>query len=497
MEIDSDRDPRTVRTHSSIWRTLRFRLAAWNAVVVLLTALVTLFGLRHGVQWALLHEMDQILTEDAREISLMLGERPVLNIESLQQELDRKARGHQQHGWFVELLDSQNRRIWGTVDSPGEQLTDDEPVHESPVSIDDYRIIEMPVTGAPNGISTIGIGAKLDLLRRDTQQIDRLVIITVAITAVFAPLCGYWLAGRATRTLGAILKTAVRLRPTHMNERLPVFGTGDELDTLAKTVNRLLDRIATYLDEKRAFLANAAHELRTPLAAIRSSVEVALNSDRSREEYEELLEDIIEQVLSLETLVNQLLLLSESDAEQMAVQGGPVALEAVVAKSIEMFRGVAESRNVELAVGRLSPAKVSGNRQHLRQVANNLIDNAIKYTPPGGRIEVNLFCNGDEHAQFVVRDTGIGISADDLPHIFERFFRADRSRSRMKDALGTGLGLSICHAVVVAHHGRITCESEVGRGTVMTVVIPLITAAPQPAIEVDESIEEISSASSI
>jgi signal transduction histidine kinase len=152
---------------------------------------------------------------------------------------------------------------------------------------------------------------------------------------------------------------------------------------------------------------------------------------------------------------------------------------------------------VELIVGRLAPAEISGNRQHLRQVANNLIDNAIKYTPSGGRIEVNLFRNGDEQAQFVVRDTGIGISADDLPHVFERFFRADRSRSRMKDTLGTGLGLSICHAVVAAHHGRISCESEVGRGTTMTVVLPLISSGSQTKSGTDVALEESSQATSL
>src|SRR5690606_3103371 len=120
---------------------------------------------------------------------------------------------------------------------------------------------------------------------------------------------------RAARTLGDIIHTASRLRPNHLSERLPIRGTGDELDQLAFTVNGLLDRIAAYLEQKRDFLADAAHELRTPLAAIRSSVEVALNSDRTREEYEDLLVDLIAESSSLETLVNQLLLISESEAE--------------------------------------------------------------------------------------------------------------------------------------------------------------------------------------
>lgn len=455
-----------------LWRTLRFRLAAWNALVVLLTALVVLAGLRQGVRWTLLHEMDQILAEDAQEILIALRELPASRFSALTEELQRKAVGHRHHGWFAELCDGEGRIIWSSRAPPGVESPGGS---SAPKDDSDERVIErvVPQTGR---IRLVRVGASQEFLRVDMARIDRLVLMAVAAVLVLAPACGYWLARRAARTIGEIIETAARLRPSRLEERLPVQGTDDELDHLARTVNRLLDRVADYLEQRRDLLANAAHELRTPLAAIRSSVEVALAGDRSPMEYRELLEDVIEQGQSLETLVNQLLLLTETETEsdRLRVQSEPVPLDLVVARGVDMFRGVAESHGVTLATSRLDPVVTPGNRQHLRQVVNNLIDNAVKYTPEGGVIDVALTAVPERRqVKLTVRDNGAGIPPEDLPRVFERFFRADRARTRDGAVAGSGLGLSICQAVVQAHGGEITCESTPGAGTTVTVTLPV------------------------
>jgi two-component system heavy metal sensor histidine kinase CusS len=252
----------------------------------------------------------------------------------------------------------------------------------------------------------------------------------------------------------------------------------DELDRLAQTINGPLDRIAAYLQERRDFLANAAHELRTPLAAIHSSVEVALNNNRSREEYENLLVEIIDQGACLEKLVNQLLLISETemDAERLKSEFTFVPLDEVVARSVAMFRGVAESHDVSLEAHIHSNVHVFGSRHLLRQMVNNLIDNAVKYTPAGGHVWVDLVVRQAEHnagVRLCVADNGPGIAPSDVARVFERFYRADKSRSRMHETDGTGLGLSMCQAVVYAHAGTIACQSGLGEGTRMDVWLPL------------------------
>jgi signal transduction histidine kinase len=322
-------------------------------------------------------------------------------------------------------------------------------------------------------VASIRVGASTEMIEADVERLDRLVGIAVGAIFVAAPLCGFWLAGRTLHPIAGIINTASRLRPDRLDERLPNRGTGDELDRLAETVNRLLDRIATYLSDRRDFLANSAHELRSPLAAMRSTVEVALQSGRITPEDEETFAVIIDQCRSLEYLVNQLLLLAETEAEQLIDRSEAVALDRLIATSSDMFTAAAELKGVSLKIGQLTPTTVHGNRNHLRQVVNNLLDNAVKFTSEGGTVTISLaHAVGEGTAILTVSDTGSGIAADDLPHVFDRFFRGDRSRQR--DGRGTGLGLSICRAVMIAHGGTISVQSVAGKGSTFRVVIPMV-----------------------
>jgi signal transduction histidine kinase len=321
----------------------------------------------------------------------------------------------------------------------------------------------------------VRVGATLRFIQDDLARIDRLVVLAAGAVLITAPPCGYWLAARATRPVSEIILLANRLRPSHLDERLIIRGTGDELDQLAVTINKLLDRIAAYLDTKRDFLANAAHELRTPLAAIRSSVEVAMDGDRSTAEYEELLVDVIDECTSLETLVNQLLLLVETEAELPAAKFEQIALHELAEKAIDMFTGVAEVRGISLASEPLETVRVMGNRQHLRQLINNLIDNAVKYTPPNGEILVSLTRDSERRTgRLAVKNSGPGITEEEQRLIFERFYRAASSRTCGSRSSGTGLGLSICQSIVHNHGGSIDCVSDPSRGTVFTVHLPLL-----------------------
>jgi heavy metal sensor kinase len=317
---------------------------------------------------------------------------------------------------------------------------------------------------------------RLRNVHTDVSRQGRLVLAAGVLILVVAPVVGYWLAGRATRPLAAMLRTAGRLRPDHLDERLPLHGTGDELDRLADTINGLLDRLAEHVARQREFTANAAHDLRSPLAALRTAIEVALDQERSPEEYRDLLGELAEDCQGLSVLVNQLLLLAEGDAGRLQPGSQVVRLDQLVTRSADMFRGVAESRGVELLTPVLAAAAVCGDATHLRQVIHNLIDNAIKYTPSGGKITVAVDAGGLGlglgQAVLRVEDTGTGITAEALPQVFDRFFRADRSRS----GGGSGLGLSICQAIVTAHGGQIIVESSAGGGTCVTVTLPL--AAP-------------------
>jgi signal transduction histidine kinase len=456
-------------------RTLRFRLMAWNAAVVIMTALVTLLGLREGVRYTLIHELDQLLSEDVREIELALADVSGADSPLLHEQLDRKDAGHAQHKWFVQLISSAGQTLYQSQHAPRElpHLT----LPSNSLSAPRNQLLWRVFDRAANGV-TIRVGSSLELIHADVGRIDRLVALAVAVVLLIAPLSGYWLAGRATAPLNEMITTMAQVHPSRLDQRLRIRGTRDELDQLSSVFNGLLDRIASYLQEHRDLLANSAHELRTPLAAIRSSIEVALSKDRSHQEYTSLLSEIIDESSSLELLVNQLLLLSETEAERLKVNAATVRFDELLERAVDMFSGVAEYRDIGLTCGPLPVVSLAGNPQHLRQVIYNLLDNALKFTRPEGRVQVALELVGQQ-ALFTVRDTGVGIRPQDMTHLFERFFRGQHGAMET-DVKGTGLGLCICRAIVHAHGGSIDVTSQFGQGTCFTVKFPLAKNAPGP-----------------
>lgn len=492
-------------------KTLRFRLLLWNAGVVMLIAFVSLLGLREGVRYTLIHEEDVRLAQDLREIEMGIvalnvtaenirtaaagGHAPEAS--NLLAELNRKAEGHAQRGWFIQLLDRQGDEIWASVNTPEPRPTMPATDDFQPVTVGNFRMVENRSTSEGFAPVVVRLGVSNDYLNRDMARINRLVLLVGGVTTFVALLAGYWLTDRATRPLHAMIRTASNLRPSQLDQRLPIRRTGDEIDQVSQTINGLLDRIATYLGQREDFLANSAHELRTPIAAIRSSAEVALGGRRSNREYEELLEEVIEECGTLETLVNQLLLLAETESEQLESDGEAVNLTRIVERSVDMFEGLTEDRGIQLTWNDPPPLFVHGVPHHLRQVLNNLIDNAIKFTPTGGSVRVELK-SAAEMSEVVLRvqDSGVGIPPADLENVFERFFRVDRSRTRGTDTRGTGLGLSITRAVVLAHGGEITVESEPGTGTTFTVRFPQSSkpesernSEAEPAVRYDLSSE--------
>jgi two-component system, OmpR family, heavy metal sensor histidine kinase CusS len=472
---------------SAFLRTLRFRLMLWNALAVVLTGMGILFCVREGVRRTLVGDLDQVLQEDLQEIALGFQEESGVSWDILREELDRKARGHQFHGWFVRFYDAAGRPTWSSASTP--QIADLDSVQGEAASRQGFRILRIELPGGNRLAKSVAVGSSQNFINLDMTRIDELVASVFLGVLVAAPLGGYLLAGRATRPLAKMIATTEGLHPAQLSERLEIRGTGDELDALAKTVNHLLDRIGDYLRQKHDFLANAAHELRTPLAAIRSSVEVALGGNRSVDEYQELLAEVIDECSSLELLVNQLLILAETDADRLRIYADRVALDKLLVGGVEMFRGVAEFKGLRLRASVFPSVVIAGSRNSLRQVVNNLLDNAVKFTSQrygpvlaqangdavtAGEIAVELE-RDEEHraARIRIRDNGVGISAEHLPHIFERFYRVDKARTRDGTG-GTGLGLSICRAIIDAHGGTIDVESTPGEGTTFTITLPLV-----------------------
>jgi heavy metal sensor kinase len=455
--------------------TLRFRLTFWNTIGILILVGTALWVVREGVRWTLDSELDAILAEDVKEVQLTI-EGLELDWEQIAEELRPKVVSNSDRGWFVRIFSLGDEfPLWSSDNAP--EVVVPKSRAEKPGAFDrgGYRLFQRSIPeGKRSPKMIVRVGVRRDRVDEDIWRLTEWMLTAFAIILVAAPLSGYWLAGRATRPLAIILSTTARLHPDNLSERLPLRGSGDELDQLSLTLNGMLDRLAVHLEQQRVFVANAAHELRSPLTAMRTSLEVALERERSPAEYRELFADVIEECSSLGTLINQLLLLAEGDAGLLHADG-QVRLDELVARGADMFQGLAEQRGVSLHARLPLAVSIPGNRVHLREVIHNLIDNALKYTPEGGKVSVEVSAPpGSPQAQLIVRDTGAGIPPEDLPHVFERFYRVDKSRQRVQPARGgSGLGLSICQAIVRAYGGDISLTSTLGKGTTVKVSLPV------------------------
>lgn len=451
-------------------RTLRFRLTFWNTIVILVLVGGALWGVLEGLRWALLNELDAELAEDINEVKL--------NIDAYWPKWDEFRRtlrpmviSHSDRGWYVRVYSINGKHLWSSDGAPDLGVMEAGGVRAGASSWKNYRLLQRPIAAgkrAPDLI--VRVGVRRDLVDDDVWRLTELMLMAFALILVVAPLSGYWLAGRATRPLANIVQTTARLHPDNLSERLPLRGSGDELDQLSATLNGMLDRLAAYLDQQRIFVANAAHELRSPLTAMRTALEVALERERSPAEYRELFADLIEECTSLGTLINHLLLLAEGEAGLLRADSELVPFDELVHRAADMFQGIAEQRGICLELKTPGPVALRGNRVHLREILHNLIDNALKFTTEGGTVSVEVSTSADARTvQLCVRDTGAGIPPEDLPNVFQRFYRADKARQR---AQGSGLGLSICQAIVRSYGGQISIASRLGKGTTVTVTLP-------------------------
>jgi signal transduction histidine kinase len=309
--------------------------------------------------------------------------------------------------------------------------------------------------------------------REDLLSRFRAALGLVTLSIVLVALIGGFVVTRSslqpirrlTHVVGRIIRTG------RTDERVELAGDGfshDAIDELTLLFNAMLDRIEGLVNAMRQSLDNVSHDLRTPLTRLRGTAELALASPPDIDRYRDALADCVEETDRVLVMLDTLMDISEAEAGALQLKREKVALADVVAHAADLYRDVAESKGLALNVLTPDDVAVTADRTRLEQVVANLIDNAVKYTPTGGRIDVDVHRDG-EHAVLRVRDTGIGISPDELPRIWDRLFRGDTRRTER----GLGLGLSLVRAIVEAHRGTVEVASEPGKGATFTVLLPV------------------------
>ncbi|HLK20416.1 MAG TPA: ATP-binding protein, partial [Bryobacteraceae bacterium] len=315
------------------------------------------------------------------------------------------------------------------------------------------------------------VAAPMDATEATLRRVRLFLLLAAPGVLLLAALGGYWISGRALAPVDEITRAARVIGIQNLSQRLVVPNTGDEIQRLSETWNDMLARLEGAVKRLSQFTADASHELRTPIALIRTTAELTLRRDRPAETYREALRQVVAESERTTRLVEDLLLLARSDAGLPSLPLERMELTPLVKDVCQQGRVLAEARQLQISAEIPDePVYVEANDPALRRMLLLLLDNAVKYTPSGGRITMSVD-RGPSGATVAVRDTGIGIPETALPHVFERFYRVDESRNR--DAGGTGLGLSIAKWIAERHHASLEAESVVGEGSVFRIKFPL------------------------
>lgn len=458
--------------------SIRTRLTVWNAAVT--TAIVVLLELVVYASFAraLLERVDAVLTFEYRET--------VERLEKLGADEDL---GGVPEAFLEEFLlrvtDAAGRvrmespSLRGVAWLPTPQAESSyEPSFTTAVvnASGEQRMVFGRVGGTHDGW-TVQIASSLVEYRGELLKLRNVLLALVPIGVVVAAAAGYFLAGRALAPVERITTSAQRISGSNLSERITTDRSDDELGRLAATLNAMVRRLAESLEATRRFTADASHEFMTPLAQLRTEAEVALQAERPAAEYADVLRSVIDEVERLSRLAGQLLALAKEDAEAVESHPEECDLHAVILASVGAVRPAAEIAHVKISFDATTRATISVDADRLRQVLDNLLQNAVRYNRPGGSICVDLQTD-PQQVTIVVADTGIGIPADALPYVFDRFFRVDQARSRR--AGGTGLGLSIARTLTEKIGGVIEVESAVGQGSTFRVVLPRSQCTASP-----------------
>ena len=332
------------------------------------------------------------------------------------------------------------------------------------------RVITMPILLEGKLINLVQVGTSLEAVQETLRNLKIFLFTAVPSVLILAALFARFMARRALKPISRIIDTAREIgQGQELSKRIPVLKIKDELGQLALTFNEMMNRLENSFAQMRQFSSDASHELRTPLTVLKGQNELVLSKQRKLEEYQEVISSNLEEINYMSKVLEDLFVLSKSDENQVNLDCKPVDLRALVEEVCKHAEVLAEEKNMKIVIAFLEPTEVKGDEVRLRQMVWNVLQNGIKYTQRGGELKISLQ-NEDEFVLLSIQDTGIGIPEEDLPLIFNRFYRVDKARTR--DEGGSGLGLSICKQIAEAHKGKIEVESKLGVGTRFKIRLP-------------------------
>ncbi len=456
--------------------TLSFRLTLWYASTFLMCLLFAFTALYFSLHSILTSRMDDDLMEDIAEFQELFSEE---GLEEVLAELEREINSSDESEVFFRLYDEKGQIIfrsdfseWEGLEAsstfaPPSDLTSTHSVLQT-LSLPGQDYPARMISGliGPNTIIQIG-----ETLGKKEEIMELLFMVFAVMFFLGIPLAsgvGWAIARKAVTGIEEVSRAAQAIEGGNLDRRVSVKGQGDEIQTLANTFNAMATRVKSLIHEMREMTDNIAHDLRSPLARIRAMSEVALSESEHNRHDQKAANDTLKECDRLINLINTTLDMAEVDAGVTNGEQEPINLSRLISDLCELFEPVAENKHITLDVSIAPQCHILGHKHNLQRMVANLLDNAMKYTPRGGKVCVELTQSSEQY-RLTVSDTGIGIPQADQTRVFDRFFRCDHSRSQE----GCGLGLSFARSVARAHGGDITVRSEVSQGSTFTGVLPV------------------------
>ncbi len=462
-------------------RSIRFQLTAWYSAI--LAGALIAFGTLgfFALKQSLFHAVDETLEDRVAGVQRFMEEQTAsLSVREIRDEF-REHSVLGPGGDLFQVCDATGVWLYRSAALESASATIELPGQIGPGGVFTERVVAgalvrfyaKPVQVLGKAY-TIQVASPVDELVEGMRSFQWTLVLAIPALLLAAAAGGWWLSHRALAPVDAITAAARSIEGKNLDRRLPVAATDDELQRLSTTLNQMLDRIEGAFERVRRFTADASHELRTPIALVRTSAELALRKPRSEQEYRDTMQEILNEAERTTELLEDLLSLARADAGKASLELTNVDASEVLREAGAVGERLAERKGVAFEMARLTPGlHVRANREALRRLLWILMDNAVKYTPAGGKVNVAAELAGGS-LEVAVRDNGCGIRAEDAPHIFERFYRADASRSR--DSGGVGLGLALAEWIATAHETSIQVETKEGEGSTFRFRLEVIEA---------------------
>ncbi|MBI9088561.1 MAG: HAMP domain-containing protein [Desulfobacterium sp.] len=458
-----------------LFRTLAFRLTLWYAGIFTVSSCVAFVLFYFLVSHTILNRIDQDLLDKANVFSTVFSVKGVPGIKTLA-VLEARAAGEKKI--FFRLLYSSGEAFatshmayWQNIrvgeDAVKALIAGKKKVFET-VTLRPHsqRVRVLYHFSGPGVILQTGIS--METYSHFFVAFKRVFTVAMAVVVLLSALCGWFLSKKALSGVGAVTETASRISGSNLDARVLETGNQDELDYLAKTFNKMLDRIAGLVASIREMSDNIAHDLKSPITRIRGLAEITLVQGSDKQAFESMAASTIEESDRLLDMINTMLVISRADAGEGGFRFEPVDLSTLVVEACDLFAPVAEDRGVQLECSTPARAEVMADIGMVQRCLTNLMDNALKYTPAQGRVWIEVDADPLNRVEIRVNDTGEGIKEAERGRIFERFYRVDPSRSEA----GAGLGLCLARAIARGHGGDVTVTSGSGRGSCFSITLP-------------------------